>query len=115
MVAASPRVPAGPRRDVANEGGARLRTKLLAGLFLGMLASGALATPITFTFAGSIDNDPFGTFDSASFIGSYTFDSNIPLVLTTPTSGGYADSGASVNMSVSFTGTFDPAVAGPYV
>ena len=62
-----------------------------------------------------IDNDPFGAFDTATFAGSYTFDSNIPQVLATPNSGGYADTGASVNMTVSFVGTIDPTVVGPYV
>ena len=89
----------------------RLALALLAAL---LPICAAQATPVTFSFTGVVDNDPFGVFDSATFDGTYTFDSNIPQVLATPNSGGYADTGASVNMTVSFTGTLDPTVAGPY-
>src|SRR5437660_668558 len=73
------------------------------------------ATPITFAFTGFVDNDPFGLFDTATFEGSYTFDTTIPQVLSTPESGGYAGSGGVYDMTVSFTAPLDPSVAGPYL
>jgi hypothetical protein len=85
---------------------------LLAALSVGGLTQ---ATPITFSFSGTVDNDPFGVFDTATFDGSYTFDSNTPQVLNTPSSGGYAGSGGIYSMTMSFAGTLDPSVAGPYV
>lgn len=72
----------------------------------------AYGAPITFSYAGSIDNDPFGVFGSATFTGTYTFDSSMTQVLSTLTSGGYADSGGPFSMEVAFTGTSDPALEG---
>jgi hypothetical protein len=40
------------------------------------------------TFTDLIDNDPFGVFDSATFAGSYAFDSTMTQVLNTANSGG---------------------------
>ena len=92
-----------------------MKTRFLFGLLAAVMSiCAAQASPVTFSFTGVIDNDPFGVFDNATFDGSYTFDSNIPQVLATPNSGGYADTGASVNMTVSFIGTLDPSVVGPY-
>src|ERR1700674_1609871 len=92
-----------------------MKRKLLVGLLVVLLPICATqASPITFSFTGVVDNDPFGVFGSATFAGSYTFDSNIPQVLATPTSGGYADTGAGVDMRVAFTGS-DPLVVGPYI
>jgi len=70
------------------------------------------AAPITFSYAGSIDNDPFGVFGNATFTGSYTFDSAMTQVLSTPSSGGYAGSAGLFSMQVAFTGTSDPALEG---
>jgi hypothetical protein len=93
-----------------------MRRKLLVGLLAVLLPIGAAqASPIRFAFTGVIDNDPFGVFDSATFAGSYTFDSTMPQVLATPNSGGYAGSGGIFNMNVAFTGTLDPTVNGPYI
>jgi hypothetical protein len=93
-----------------------MKRKLLVGLLAVLLPiCAAQASPVTFSFTGVVDNDPFTAFDTATFAGSYTFDSNIPQVLATPNSGGYADTGASVNMTVSFVGTLDPTVVGPYI
>ena len=89
--------------------------KLLIALLALLPICAAQATPVTFSFTGMVDNDPFAAFDTATFAGSYTFDSNIPQVLATPNSGGYADTGASVNMTVLFVGTLDPTVVGPYI
>jgi hypothetical protein len=93
-----------------------MKRKLLVGLLAVLLPiCAAQASPVTFSFTGVVDNDPFMAFDTATFAGSYTFDSNIPQVLATANSGGYADTGASVNMTVSFVGTLDPTVVGPYI
>ena len=89
--------------------------KLLIALLALLPICAEQATPVTFSFTGMVDNDPFAAFDTATFAGSYTFDSNIPQVLATPHSGGYADTGASVNMTVLFVGTLDPTVVGPYI
>jgi hypothetical protein len=92
-----------------------MKRRLLVGLLVALMPLCAVqASPITFTFSGAIDNDPFGVFDSATFAGTYTFDSTMTQVLSTPTSGGYAGSGGVFNMNVAFTGTLDPSVAGPY-
>ena len=90
-----------------------VNTSLL--IFAGLLAAllpicAAQASLIRFAFTGVVDNDPFGVFDNAAFAGSYTFDSTMSQVLATPNSGGYAGSGGSFNMNVSFTGTLDPSV-----
>jgi hypothetical protein len=96
-----------------------MKQGLLIGLFLMALTLvySAQASPITFTFDGVVDNDPFGVFGSdATFSGGYTFESSIPQVLNTANSGAYADTGSSVSMTGSFTGTtVDPSVVGPYV
>ncbi len=92
-----------------------MKCALLAGLIAALAAGVAQATPVTFAFSGTIDNDPFGVFDTAAFDGTYTFDSAIPEVLSTPNSRGFADTGSAVSMTVSFTGTLDPSVSGPYV
>jgi hypothetical protein len=95
--------------------GSAVNSKLLLGLLTALLPiCAAQASPITFSFTGAIDNDPFGLFDNATLDGSYTFDSSITQVLNTANSGGYAGSGGIFNMNVSFTGTLDPSVAGPY-
>jgi len=86
-----------------------------AGVLAALCVGAAQATPVTFAFSGSIDNDPFGVFDSATFDGTYTFDSTIPEVLSTPNSRGFADTGSAVSMTVAFAGALDPSVAGPYV
>jgi hypothetical protein len=89
---------------------------LLPGLLAALLlTSAAHAAPLTIAFRGVVDNDPFGVFDSAGFEGSYTFDAALPQVLDTPQTGGYAGTGGIYGMRVSFTGTLDPSVAGPYV
>jgi hypothetical protein len=93
-----------------------VNSKLLLGLLAALLPiCAAQASPITFLFTGAIDNDPFGVFDNATFDGSYTFDSSMTQVLNTANSGGYAGSGGIFNMNVSFTGTLDPSVDGPYI
>ena len=90
--------------------------KLLVCMLAGLLhVCAAQADPIQFTFAGVINNDPFGVFGGATFTGSFTFDSAMTQVLNTPQSGGYAGSGGIFNMTVSFAGALDPAVNGPYV
>jgi hypothetical protein len=68
--------------------------------------------PITFTFTGNVDNDPFGAFGAATFSGGYTFDANTPQVLNTPQSGGYAGQGGIFAMDVVFTGTNGGALDG---
>ena len=93
-----------------------MNRKLLLGLLAALLPICAgQASPITFSFTGAIDNDPFGVFDNATFDGSYSFDSSMTQVLNTANSGGYAGSGGISNMNVSFTGTLDPSVDGPYI
>ena len=93
-----------------------MKRQLLVALLTALLSVGtAQASLIRFAFTGVIDNDTNGVFDSATFAGSYTFDSTMPQVLTTPNSGGYAGSGGIFNMNVAFTGTLDPSVAGPYI
>ena len=88
-----------------------MKRTLLAGLLAALLPiCAAQASLIRFAFTGVVDNDPFGGFDNAAFAGSYTFDSTMSQVLATPNSGGYAGSGGSFNMNVSFTGTLDPSV-----
>ena len=88
-----------------------MKRQLLVGLLTALLCvCTAQASLIRFAFTGVIDNDPFGVFDHASFAGSYTFDSTMSQVLATPNSSGYAGSGGSFNMNVSFTGTLDPPV-----
>jgi hypothetical protein len=54
-------------------------------------------------------------FDNATFAGTYTFDSTMPQVLATPSSGGYAGNGGIFNMNVAFTGTLDASIDGPYI
>jgi hypothetical protein len=98
------------------EKGDAMNSKFLLGLLAALLPiCAAQAGPITFSFTGAIDNDPFGVFDNATFDGSYTYDSSMTQVLNTANSGGYAGSGGIFNMNVSFTGTLDPSVAGPYI
>lgn len=82
-----------------------------------LVSAGALnSAPVTLPFSGTIDNDPFGVFGSATFQGQYTFDSNTTQVLDTPNSGGYAGSGGIFNMSVVFNGTVGGALDGiPFV
>jgi hypothetical protein len=80
------------------------------GFLLGAVT--ASADPITFTFTGAVDNDPFGVFGTASFTGSYTFASNTPQVLNTAQSGGYTGMGGIFAMTVSFTGTVGGALDG---
>jgi hypothetical protein len=92
-----------------------MKPGLLVALLTALAIGAAQATPLTFSFSGTVDNDPFGVFGSATFDGVYTFDSGIPEVLSTPNSRGFADTGSAVSMTVSFTGTLDPSIAGPYV
>ena len=92
-----------------------MKRSILIGLLAILASASARGSPITFAFTGAIDNDPFGVFDSATFSGSYTFDTTMTQVLNTPTSGGYAGSAGVFNMNVAFTGTLDPLVNGPYV
>ena len=93
-----------------------IKRKLLVGLLVALLPIGAAqASFIRFAFTGVIDNEPFGVFDDARSAGSYTFDSTMTQVLNTANSGGYAGSGGIFNMNVSFTGTLDPSVDGPYI
>ena len=93
----------------------RIREALLLFAAWATLSGAAQAYPITFTFSGAVDNDPFGVFDSATFVGTFTFDSGMTQVLNTADSGGYAGTGGIFNMTVLFTGALDPSVEGPYV
>src|ERR1700690_60357 len=82
-------------------------------LFILPIAAGiAQAGPITFDYAGSVTNDPFAVFGSATFTGQYTFDSNMTQVLATANSGGYAGSGGIFSMSAVFSGTPGGALDG---
>ncbi|HEY1327049.1 MAG TPA: PEP-CTERM sorting domain-containing protein [Casimicrobiaceae bacterium] len=92
-----------------------MKRGLLVALLLLLQVCAARADVLTFAFSGVIDNDPFGVFGDAAFSGSYTFDTGMTRVLDTPESGGYAGSGGVFDMRVSFSGTLDPSVAGPYV
>jgi hypothetical protein len=94
-----------------------MHPRLVVGIMLVVLqCAGARAELITFQFVGAVDNDPFGVFgSSATFRGSLTFDSNMPQVLSTPNSGGYAQSGQGAEMRVLFLNALDPVVSGPYV
>lgn len=91
--------------------------KLIAGLLATLILSvgTASASPITFVFAGVVDNDPFGAFDNASFSGTFTFESNMPQVLSTSNSGGFSGTGGVYSTNLAFSGTLDPLVAGPYI
>jgi hypothetical protein len=90
--------------------------KFLIGLLAAVIPiCAAQASPVTFTFSGVIDNDPFGVFGDATFAGSFTFDSGMTQVLNTANSGGYAGSGGIFNMTLSFIGTPDPSVVGPHI
>ena len=80
--------------------------RIAALAFLACLVSQSVsASPITIGFTGQVTNDPFGVFDSATFAGIYTYDSNTTQVLSTTNSGGYEGSGGIFSMSVQFTGT----------
>ena len=85
--------------------------QLFAIAFL-LSAAAASADPVTFSFTGAVDNDPFGVFGAAAFTGSYTFASNTPQVLNTAQSGGYTGAGGVFAMIVSFTGTIGGALDG---
>jgi hypothetical protein len=85
--------------------------QLFAIAFL-LSAAAASADPVTFSFTGAVDNDPFGVFGAAAFTGSYTFASNTPQVLNTAQSGGYTGAGGVFAMTVSFTGTIGGALDG---
>ena len=68
----------------------------LLALFAFAVLPAAHAAPITFSFAGVVDNDPFGVYNDpsngpATVSGTYFFNATIPMVLSTPNSGGYAD------------------------
>jgi hypothetical protein len=77
------------------------------------LSLSAAADPITFTFSGNVDNDPFGVFGTATFNGSYTFDAyTIQQVLNTPNSSGFAGTGSAFGISVAFADTLDPYLDG---
>lgn len=93
----------------------RIRESLLLSAAWATLSGAVQAYPITFTFSGTVDTDPFGVFDSATYVGSFTFDSGMTQVLNTPDSGGYAGTGGIFNMTVTFTGALDASVEGPYV
>jgi len=87
---------------------------LLVALFALLPVAGARADVRTFSFSGTVDNDPFGVFGDAAFTGEFSFDTAIAQVLDTPQSGGYAGAGGVYGMHVSFAGVLDPAVAGPF-
>jgi hypothetical protein len=77
------------------------------------LSLSAAADPITFTFSGNVDNDPFGVFGTATFSGNYTFDAySIQQVLNTPNSSGFAGTAGAFGISVAFADTLDPYLDG---
>jgi hypothetical protein len=91
-------------------------TKSIKWVFFIMAINTMCAGPVTFTYSGTVTNDPFGVFGSATFTGQYTFDSNTPEVLNTANSGGYAGAGGIFAMSVVFAGTAGGALDGvPFV
>jgi hypothetical protein len=77
-----------------------------------LFAATAEAGPVKISFSGLVTNDPFGVFDSATFDGQYTFDSNATQVLNTVNTGGYSGSGGIFSIAVSFSGTVGGALDG---
>jgi len=80
---------------------------------LGLLgATGAYAFPITFSFTGSVTDDPFGLSSfGAPISGTYTFDSAASDADPTPSVGSYPSIGPGFGFSANVDGT-NYAVAG---
>ena len=94
--------------------------RLLAILSFVAIVGAVDAAPITFSFEGVVDDDPFALFNDpfgspATVVGTYTFDSAMPQVLATANSGGYADAAPNAGMTMLFANTFDASVVGPYI
>jgi hypothetical protein len=82
----------------------RLSSVLLMMLFANLTP--AYAAPITFSFTGSVTDDPFGLSSfGAPIAGSYTFDSDATDAIPDPATGSYASSGAGFDFTVTVDGT----------
>lgn len=65
----------------------------------------ALAGPVTFSFTGSVTDDPYGLSSfGAPIVGSYTFDSSALDAIADPAAASYASSGAAYGFSASVDG-----------
>jgi hypothetical protein len=79
-----------------------------AGLVLlfGFVSASALATPVTFSFTGSVTDDPFGLSSfGAPISGNYTFDSAAVDTIGGGTSASYPSTGAGFDFNTTVDGT----------
>ena len=76
-------------------------------LFFACFGANALATPVTFSFTGSVTDDPFGLSSlGAPISGSYIFDSAATdAIPADPASASYPSIGASFGFSATVDGT----------
>ena len=84
----------------------------LAALMAVLGTGPAHAVPVTFSFAGSVTNDPFGLSSfGAPITGSYTFDSTATDAIANPNTGSYPSTGLVFGFAANVDGT-DYAVPG---
>ena len=90
--------------------GTRAARKHLIGaglaLLLGCVATTATSALLTFSFTGTVNNDPFGLSSfGAPIVGSYSFDSTSADAIPDPTSGSYTSNGAAFGFAATVDGT----------
>ena len=84
----------------------------LAALMAVLGTGPAHAVPVTFSFAGSVTNDPFGLSSfGAPITGRYTFDSTATDAIANPNTGSYPSTGLVFGFAANVDGT-DYAVPG---
>jgi len=79
------------------------RSVIQSAVALASLAAActALAAPVTFSFTGTVTDDPFGL-GFASFAGSYTFESTAGDAAPSASTGSYDSSGPGFGIAVDF-------------
>jgi hypothetical protein len=71
-----------------------------------LFAGEALAAPITFSFAGSVTDDPFGLSSfGAPITGAYTFDSTATDTIPSPSTGSFPSVGPAFGFTTNVDGT----------
>src|SRR5262245_17946613 len=75
-------------------------------LFFACFGASTLATPVTFSFTGTVTDDPFGLSSfGAPIFGSYTFDSAAVDSIASPATGSFASAGAGFGFTANVDGT----------
>ena len=84
----------------------RLSSRCVATLLLAACATCGVAAPVTFSFTGTVTDDPFGLSSfGAPISGSYTFESTAVDAIAGPTSASYLSTGAGFGFAANVDGT----------